>query len=238
MKRPEIKLMYGTNTLLVPPDRSRTIRDLRMAYADVVPAEVIAIIRGSKGQIHRTHDERVPRPGETVEFVSENLINRIQPAFDEIREDRDNLLIFLDDAEERWMHRATAHALKTACSRVLRAQDNWPNIDFLALDAEKVLHAFEVKAHGLDQQTIETYKNRFRVSLALYRDPAAEVDYFWKSRQGRQFQRAEAPKPQITSAEYPFPIREDVVARLHLPSNLMKAEAERLCAFIRSLVTE
>jgi hypothetical protein len=38
--------------------------------------------------------------------------------------------------------------------------------------------------------------------------------------------------------QYPFPIREGVVASLTLPTNLRKTEAKRLAAFLESLAVE
>jgi hypothetical protein len=41
-----------------------------------------------------------------------------------------------------------------------------------------------------------------------------------------------------TFVEYPFPLRENCIVRLKLPSDLKVAEVERLAAFIRTLALD
>ena len=50
---------------------------------------------------------------------------------------------------------------------------------------------------------------------------------------------ATLPPPAASGMiQYPFPIREGVVASLTLPTNLRKTEAKRLAAFLESLAVE
>jgi hypothetical protein len=44
--------------------------------------------------------------------------------------------------------------------------------------------------------------------------------------------------PYIDVAKYPFPLRPGFFAQLHLPADLQKSEAQRLCAFINSLAVD
>jgi hypothetical protein len=165
------------------------------------------------------------------------------------------LVAFFDYvAEKGLMNRNTAGAMRAAVKEVLAVEaDDLSSIDLDSLDIDGLLRRFEnLRKQKFKPDSLHVYQTRFRKAIQLYTDyladpsgwrppmrertqtPTAEV-----ARNEKPKQRA-APRgsasPQLM--EYPFPIREGVVARLHLPIDLRKGEAQRLGVFLNSLAIE
>ena len=90
--------------------------------------------------------------------------------------------------------------------------------------------------------TLKTYKSRFRVAVALYR-AYLDGDPNWKAvakpftREDTALMFADRPRPTDGSrlVAYDLPLRQDLLVRLNLPVDLNHADADRIAAFVRSL---
>ena len=169
-------------------------------------------------------------------------------------------------AEKGQMNRNTAGALRTACVHVLGAVDNWEQIDVTSLDVDDVIRRFQnLRARDFNPMSLNTYARRFRNAVASFlehaKDPAG-----WKpvsraakvgtnangratARRGKRAteDRAESgqtggdstPAPALIGLiEYPFPLRDNLVARLMLPRDISAAEAKRLYGFMMALAVD
>jgi hypothetical protein len=150
------------------------------------------------------------------------------------------------------LNKNTAAGLGAAVGQVLRALDDWENVDVRGLDVEDVLNRFSNKRHkDFKPKVLDTYKQRFRQALGSYLsyldDPGG-----WKPLQ--RHPRAPAPsngnggEPNIVQhpavsvgrplVDYTFPLRQGLSARLSLPRDLKEAEVKRLTAFMQTLVVD
>jgi len=164
-------------------------------------------------------------------------------------------------SEKGLMNQHTASGLRAACSQVLSIEDGWEELDVRTLEVEEILRRFtNLKSKDFKPRTVNVYKRRFMQALASFLeyvdDPAG-----WKpkvqergarenagSRQkGRQQKEQIPPQPAPTHrdemkgtnlVEYPYPLREGVMARLVLPRDLKGAEVKRLTAFMTTLVVD
>ena len=117
------------------------------------------------------------------------------------------------------------------------------------------LDRFETKARGdLKHVSILAYRRRFTRAHDAYitfletgrppsfreRGPRTRAETATSSRTVAAKQTASAPTAFAPSAErmieYPFPLRSGQVAMLRLPVRFDKADADRMAAFIRTLV--
>jgi len=175
-----------------------------------------------------------------------------------------SLLEFWDYAAKKGLvNQNTANARKAAVSEVLDALGDDPTtIDVRTLDAEDALRRFEnLKSAKYTPGSLTTYKSRFRKALTeylSYLDSPSDWRPQLKSRTsaaGRGAAKAPSsaqnastspsqPWAQLSASqshsgprliEYPFPIRDDVVAVLKLPMDLRMSEAQRLGAWLSAL---
>jgi hypothetical protein len=154
------------------------------------------------------------------------------------------------------MNLNTARALKAACHQVISVLDEWEAVDVRALDVDQTFSRFvNLRGRDFKPDSLDTYRNRFRHAISLYlsyvEDPAG-----WKPRvrersgdgiarrsvtsasidQGRQ--TAHNGLDRANAIVYPFPLRQDFVARLSLPPDLTSAEVQRLAAYMSLLAID
>jgi hypothetical protein len=112
--------------------------------------------------------------------------------------------------------------------------------DARAVDA--LLSRFEAETGGkYSDDTVKTYKSRFRVAVALYR-AYLDGDPNWKS-VAKPFAREDAlmfsdrarPADGSRLVAYDLPLRPDLLVRINLPVDLNRADADRIATFVRSL---
>ena len=154
------------------------------------------------------------------------------------------------------LNKNTAGALRAAARELLSVENkDLASIDVRKLDVDQLAHRFaNLRAQKFAPQSLETYQSRFRKAVDMYLryldNPAG-----WRP----EIRTRAAPSPERTGGrsnggvptaatlpppassgmiQYPFPIREGVVASLTLPTNLRKTEAKRLAAFLESLAVE
>lgn len=157
---------------------------------------------------------------------------------------------------------STAGARRTAITEVLDALADDPDqIDVRTLDVSDALRRFEnLKSAKYTPGSLNTYKSRFRSAVEeylQYLDEGSDWQPGIQARTRKKKKKAAAdnttsrPESQPSSAEtphahsswpseprlieYPFPVREGVVAVLKLPSDLTASEARRLGAWLDAL---
>ena len=175
-----------------------------------------------------------------------------------------DLIRFWDWVVEKGLvKRATANARKTAVVEVLDALGEGTSVDIRQLDVEEGLRRFEnLKSAKYTPHSLSTYKSRFRKAVAEY---LAYLDNPSEWRPDIKPRRARGEKPVVPSGstmgprsrqddsrdtipgaiahpgggarliDYPFPVREGVVAVLRLPMDLRSSEASRLASWLSAL---
>jgi hypothetical protein len=140
------------------------------------------------------------------------------------------------------------------------------DIDVRGMDVNDYLARFQTLAMGdLKVESIDAYKRRFTRAVEAYRTfletgkrpsfrtrsggrastagadgrkPVATA----RAQQGREQVAPDTPAPPAPSSDpmidYPFPLRNGQVAVLRLPVRFEKTDAERLAAFVRTLVLD
>jgi len=178
----------------------------------------------------------------------------------------EGLMQFLDYVVSRGYGPASAVSpWRSAARQVLvtvEKTDNIGDVDVLGLDVADYLNRFETLAKGeLKVESIDAYKRRFTRALSAYRGwiETGKPPTFrgGTARREKAGPPAEASAPGSTAAaevaisarsqpgsggdpmiDYPFPLRNGQVGMLRLPVRFEKADAERLAAFVRTLVLE
>jgi hypothetical protein len=168
-------------------------------------------------------------------------------------------------AERGQMNRNTAGALRTACLHVLGVQDNWEQIDVTSLDVDDLIRRFQnLRAREFNPASLNAYARRFRNAVTSFLEytknpagwkPSARPPKVGTNSDGRATSRAKetaedrgdteqptgdaTPAPSVKGLiEYPFPLRENLVARLMLPRDISAAEAKRLYGFMMALAVD
>jgi hypothetical protein len=167
------------------------------------------------------------------------------------------LVEFLERAAKRGMLNGnTAGGMRAASKEVLTAVEpqGWEAVDLRTVDIEDFAMRFErLRATKFKPDSLLVYKSRFRNAVQMYLDyinaPSA-----WKYKPERPAAarkksggKTEEPDTSVQtseararsgSIEYPFPLRQGLVVKLHLPADLTRPEAKRLAAFIDALAVD
>jgi hypothetical protein len=154
---------------------------------------------------------------------------------------------------------AAVTPLKSASRQVLSTVDgdDFMGVDVRTLDVDAHLDRFENMVVGqYKHESLVQYRNRFKRGLSAYLAYLNEkqVPSFGRGSRrrgsdrpsqepsaGREAPTSSAPLPPSTSErliDYPFPLRSGQIAILRLPVGLEKTDAERMGAFIRTLVLD
>jgi hypothetical protein len=153
-------------------------------------------------------------------------------------------------ADKGLLNPNTARGLSAAVNQVLRALDDWENVDVRSVNVEEAFTKFTNKRRrDFKPNVLAAYKNRFKHALDSYLsyldDPGG-----WKPLE--RAPRATAPSNGSGAApstardvsagrmlvDYTFPLRQGLSARLSLPRDLKGAEVKRLTAFMETLVVD
>ena len=150
--------------------------------------------------------------------------------------------------------------LRSAARQVFVTVDGpeFGDVDVRELDLDNYLERYETKARGhIKTESIHSYKSRFTRTVEAYRHfldtgqpPRAGT------RRASSDARPSAPKKSRASTtsgvaptgdeqapgarliDYPFPLRSGQIALLRLPVRLERTDAERMAAFVKTLVVE
>ena len=162
-------------------------------------------------------------------------------------------------AKKGLMNRNTSSALRAACSQVLGVLDDWETVDINELDIDSVINRFEnLRGRDFKTQTLAAYGIRFRRAVQSFqeyiRNPSSWSPTKSSTTSSGRSRKKSEPKPPETEdragdegnaiveptglVKYPFPLRQDTIAILHLPNDLTFGEVERLNTFMQALVVE
>ena len=167
------------------------------------------------------------------------------------------LIDFLSYATDKGLlNKNTAGALRAASRELLSVENvDLASIDVRQVDVDQLARRFRnLRAHKFAPQSLETYQSRFRKAVEMYLrfldNPAGwrpEIRSRATPAQDRSTARpanggtpgSTLPPPASSGMiQYPFPIRDGVIASLTLPTNLRKTEAKRLASFLESLAVD
>lgn len=161
--------------------------------------------------------------------------------------------------EKGLMNSNTARALGAAVKQVMMIEDNWGSKEIsTTFNADDILTRFKnLKAKNFKPESLLAYDRRFRQALSLFlkyqEDPAnwkpAEMITKRVRSKGEEQNDSlgkpnnivpKTPEPPPTSGvmDYPFPLRENCIARLQLPIDIKIAEADRIANFLRALAID
>lgn len=158
---------------------------------------------------------------------------------------------------------SVANDLRAASKEVLSVEDNWQAIDIKSLDVDYLMVRFDnLRKFKFKPQSLSAYKSRFKKARKLYlaylenpsgwhypgavkrkgskhpvtgasrSERTAQVEYELPA--NAPVKAAAAPDPTVQRLE--FPIRAGAVARLELPADLTRDEANRLAAYLQLIV--
>lgn len=164
-----------------------------------------------------------------------------------------------DDLVQRnLITRAMAQASRSACWRVLSAQDNQEQLDPLTLDIEEVWRAFDERVgKELSEQTKEVYRRRFRQGIQQFREYMANPEG-WRGKRTARRSRKQGAQPvshrrnRLESAFpppvahpvsqqqiYEFPLLSgDRTVKLGLPVDLKMSEVRRIVMILKALAVD
>ena len=161
------------------------------------------------------------------------------------------------------MKKNTAKALATASRQVLSIDEDWETKKITGLDVDDIINRFiNLRSMDVKPENLNTYGRRFRQAVELFlqyrQDPSN-----WKPRVRTSSNRKlRVTKPDrakglqvshntdeiavsdvrasesLSLVDYPFPLRDNCILRLKLPSDLKIADVERLAAFMRTLALD
>jgi hypothetical protein len=141
---------------------------------------------------------------------------------------------------------------------VISTEDNWEMIDVSSLFIDELLQKFrDERKKDFTPESLQVYERRFKQALDLFlqytRDPKnwkykgqASTTRKSKIEKPHNYKFAEADGEQnasqiissVSMVDYPYPLRENCIARIRLPIDLKSSDIDRLVAFLRTLVIE
>jgi hypothetical protein len=142
---------------------------------------------------------------------------------------------------DRSSAKAYLHASKVVLGTVANGGGTIDLGSARAVDA--LLSRFEAEhREKYSDDTLKTYKSRFRVAVAVYR-AYLDGDPNWKSiakpftREDSALMFSDRPRPTDGSrlVAYDLPLRPDLLVRINLPIDLNRGDADRIATFVRSL---
>lgn len=156
-------------------------------------------------------------------------------------------------AEKGLMPKASAQAMAVSCRRVLEIDQDWENVDVLALDEDEFCRRFKnLRALDYKPSSLGDYASRFRRGVKSYRLFLADPSK-WRFGSGAKKTTAAKPRPRKSldsdTAEntdqqeaglqqYVYPFRPNVLATLTIPKDATAAEIRRLVAWARTLAVD
>ena len=151
------------------------------------------------------------------------------------------------------MPRGSAQTIAVSCRRVLEVEQDWENVDVVALDIDDFSSRFKnLRALDYKPSSLGDYASRFRRGVLSYR---AFLDDPSKWRFGSRAKNTNTPKPKARQSdggdkarsgdqrkaglqEYVYPFRQDVLATLTIPQDATAAEIRRLVAWAQTLAVD
>jgi len=161
--------------------------------------------------------------------------------------------------EKGLMNSNTARALGAAVRQVIGIEENWESKEIsTTFNIDDIISRFKnLRRQNFKPESLQAYDRRFRQAFSLFlsyqENPANWKPTGMSTRKGKI--KGEVKKdflakpngvvpqpPEATPAsgvmDYPFPLRENCIARLRIPTDIKMAEVERLAAFLRALAID
>ena len=156
-------------------------------------------------------------------------------------------------ADRGLMPKNSAQTMAVSCRRVLEVEQDWENVDVLALDEDELSSKFKtLRASSYKKSSLGDYASRFRNGVRSYRSFLADPDNW---RYGSRDKKASTSKPQSRQShggdaapnadqrtaglqEYVYPFRKAVLATLTIPRDATSAEIRRLVAWAQTLAVD
>lgn len=163
--------------------------------------------------------------------------------------------------EKGYATRGSVGPWQSATRQVFRTVEgeDYGAVDISGLDPDEYMDRFEKLAAGQYKiESLASYRSRFRKALEAYGEYLSQKNLptFRASPRRRKAPRPKGkpgtsgPKVETKSTErsepsagvglglieYPFPLRSGDVARLRLPAQLEAGDADRIAAFVQTLV--
>lgn len=159
------------------------------------------------------------------------------------------------------MNSNTAGALRAACTQVLGCLDDWEDVEIGEIDVEHTIHRFtNLRAKDFTPKSLETYASRFRKAVGMFQDYISNPSGWRptqrtsKSKNLPKEKNKESPETRMPEEsrttfheqkqtgmdliQYPFPLRDGLIAVIKIPVDLSKTEAERMSAFLNALAVK
>jgi hypothetical protein len=172
----------------------------------------------------------------------------------------DGLVAFCDYLIERgYAPSGAVTPWKSAAKQVFGAVEGseYGEFDVRGLDVEEYLRRWENMERGKYKvESLQSYGSRLRRAHEAYltylesgttpqlgrrvarRKEAEERSAPERRQRDGSFGGVSGPAPVADLVDYPFPLQGGQLAYVRLPRNLQRADAERLAAFVRTLVFE
>lgn len=164
-----------------------------------------------------------------------------------------------DLAQRNLVARSVAQANRSTCWRVLKAQDDYEQLDPMTLDIEEVWRRFcEHAGSQLSEQTKEVYHRRFRQGIQQFREYMANPEgwrakhaprrsrksgaHATESRRRTRHEGASLPpmaRPVVQQQTYEFPLLDGGrTVKLGLPADLKMSEVRRIVMILQALAVD
>ncbi len=156
-------------------------------------------------------------------------------------------------ADKGLMPRASAQSMAVSCRRVLEVDQDWENVDVLALDTDEFSQRFKtLRALDYKPSSLGDYASRFRRGVKSYRLFLADPSK-WRFGSGTKKTTAAKPRPRKSPdsdaaentdqqeaglQQYVYPFRPSVLATLTIPKDATAAEIRRLVAWAQTLAVD
>jgi len=161
------------------------------------------------------------------------------------------------------MKKNTAKALATASKQVLGIDEDWETKDVSNLNADDIVNRFtNLRSVDVKPENLNAYGRRFKKALELFMQywhdpsswkPSSQTSSNLKLKstkldrtKGSQVSHNAneivvpdtGPFTSLGLVEYPYPLRDNCIVCLKLPSDLKIADVERLAAFMQTLALD
>jgi hypothetical protein len=172
----------------------------------------------------------------------------------------DGLLEFLDYLVDKGYATGTAAEPLKVASRIVFSKmqgEGFGTFDVRTFDPDDYMDRFERLVVGqYKQESLVSYRQRLKKAVGAYLEylENGNVSAIGSGRTSRRKKvepvpptyghktngNVDAPVPDVTASliDYPFPLRSGTVAHLRLPMKLERTDADRLAAFLGTLVFE
>lgn len=155
------------------------------------------------------------------------------------------------------MNPNTARSLGGPVKQILSIDEDWESKDVSTVDTDELLTRFHnMRGKDFKPESLQIYDRRFKQALDLFLQYTSNPTGFRyqggqannrKNKSGTRRDKSESKNSSSGEAtgmligsstsmiDYPFPLRENCIARFKLPIDLRNSDIERIIAFLRTI---